>query len=438
MSTQRNRREFLADVGRGALIASIGSGAAADLGLACARVEAAEGEGPERLSFGPLEPLVALLQETSVDRLVPLVVEKLEAGTRLGDLVAAGALANARTFGGEGYVGFHTMMAFSPAFHMSRELPEGRQALPVIKVLYRNTRRIQECGGRSKEVLHAVEPICCLPDNVSGGEALRAAVRAKDMDGAESTFAFLAQRPSTEAFNDLLYAVQDNTEVHRTVLPYRAWDLLGVIGQEQARTLLRQSVRYCVKSERDWKHTPEQDRPRVVLPRLLDEYKLIGRAPGTRTADDAWVDRMSRTIFEGTPDQAAEAAAAALAEGMAPDAVGEALSLAANQLILRDAGRTAREAQANKPLGSVHGDSIGVHACDSANAWRNMARVSNPRNTAACLILGSYQVALDRVNRSGDFLKWTPRPTPEDLDAIRRIPPGELRNQLDAAIRSND
>ena len=53
----------------------------------------------------------------------------------------------------------------------------------------------------------------------------------------------------------LLVAVRDNTEVHRTVLPYRAWDLLGLIGREHAHTLLRQSVRYCVKSECEWQHT---------------------------------------------------------------------------------------------------------------------------------------------------------------------------------------
>src|SRR2546422_3729010 len=39
----------------------------------------------------------------------------------------------------------------------------------------------------------------------------------------------------------------------------------------------------------------------------------------------------------------------------------------------------------------------GVHASDSANAWRNMARVSNARNCFASLILGAYQVALDRA-----------------------------------------
>jgi hypothetical protein len=211
-----------------------------------------------------------------------------------------------------------------------------------------------------------------------------------------------------------------------------------MIGPEQAHTLLRQSVRYCVKSERDWRHTSQTDRPRVVLPRLLDEYKLLGRAPGTRSADDAWVDRLSRTIFEGTPEQAAEAAAAALAEGTAPEAVGEAVSLAANQLILRDSGRTTRDAQPGKPIGSVHGDSIGVHACDSANAWRNMARASNPRNTVACLILGAYQVALDRVDRGGDFLKWALRPWPEDLEAARSVGPDVLLHELHSAIRAKD
>ena len=34
MSARKNRREFLADVGRGTLVAAVGSAAAVDLGLA--------------------------------------------------------------------------------------------------------------------------------------------------------------------------------------------------------------------------------------------------------------------------------------------------------------------------------------------------------------------------------------------------------------------
>jgi len=94
--------------------------------------------------------------------------------------------------------------------------------------------------------------------------------------------------------------------------------------------------------------------------------------------------------------------------------------------------------QPNKPLGSVHGDSIGVHACDSANAWRNMVRACNRRNAVASLILGAYQVALDRVNRGGDFLHWEPRPHADHLEQARRVAPDHLLVEAESAIRSND
>ena len=430
--SRSNRREFLADVGRGMLVASVGYSLASDLGLTPSFAD----EPAQPLSFGRLEPLVCLMQETPADRLLPLLSERLQNGTALGELVAAAALANARTFGGEDYIGFHTMMALAPAYHMAQELPEARRPLPVFKVLYRNTNRIQETGGRAHEVLHPVEPTA-LPEGSVGGEVLRDAVRRKDINAAEHTFAALAERSSDDAFNHLLYAVQDNTEVHRVVLPYRAWDLLDLIGKEQAHTLLRQSVRYCVKAENSPRNA-SWDEPRTVLPKLLDQYHLAGRSPGTRAAEDAWVDRMSETIFAATAPGAADAVAAALAEGMSPAALGEAISLAANQLVLRDAGRTEREVQPNKPLGSVHGDSIGVHACDSANAWRNMARVSNPRNTFACLILGAYQVALDRTARSGDFLHWEPRPLAADLDRVSVSDQAALLREMEGAIREND
>src|SRR5882672_7559223 len=308
MNTPSTRREFLADVGRGMLIATVGYEVANGLGLA----PALAAETSEALTFGSLEPLVCLMQETPASRLLPALMEQMRAGADLRRLVAAAALANARSFGGEDYVGFHTMMALSPALHMAQELPKELQPLPVFKVLYRNTNRIQEHGGRKEEVLHAVKP-GTLAEGRVGGELLREAVRQKDVNGAERTFASLAQLSAEDAFNHLLYAVQDSTEVHRVVLPYRAWDLLGLIGKEQAHTLLRQSVRYCVKAE-SWQHTPAWDEPRTLLPRMLEEHKLLGRPLGDRQADDAWIDQLSQTIFKSTPQQAADAAASALAE----------------------------------------------------------------------------------------------------------------------------
>ena len=117
--------------------------------------------------------------------------------------------------------------------------------------------------------------------------------------------------------------------------------------------------------------------------------------------------------------------------------IGEALSLAANQLVLRDHGRPPQQEAVGKLVGSVHGDSIGVHACDSANAWRNMARVSNVRNTFACLILGAHQVAHDRIERGGDFLKWEAVPVKWHLDRTKSTEPATLLREAEEAIRGN-
>src|SRR5262249_33542243 len=171
-----SRREFLADVGRGMLIAGLGPALAADLGLARANADEA---GTNRLNFGAMEPVVALMQETPLNRLLPTLVEKHQAGADLRTLTAAAALANARTFGGHDYIGFHTLMALVPAYQMAQRLSADRRALPVLKVLYRNTGRIHDFGGVKQEVLHPVEADE-LPADRNGGEQLQAATRKAD------------------------------------------------------------------------------------------------------------------------------------------------------------------------------------------------------------------------------------------------------------------
>ncbi|MGZ8921486.1 MAG: hypothetical protein ACXW3L_10900, partial [Limisphaerales bacterium] len=207
------------------------------------------------------------------------------------------------------------------------------------------------------------------------------------------------------------------------------------VGKEHAHTLLRQSLRYCVKAE-SWAR-PAREKHRVLLPRLLEEHRLLDRPAGTREVDDAWMEQFTKTLFNADAEQAASAAAAALAEGISPAAVGEAISLTANQLVLRDLGRPPREESPGKPPGSVHGDSIGVHASDSANAWRNMARVANARNSFASIILGAYQVAHDRTARGGDFANWEPLPVKYHSQRVTGTDESSLLRETEEAIRGN-
>src|SRR5207244_1185177 len=160
---------------------------------------------------------------------------------------------------------------------------------------------------------------------------LRAAMRRGDMDAAERAFAALAKRGPDAAFEDLQPLVEDDVDVHRVVLAYRAWALLDFTGREHAHSLLRQSVRSCVDAE-------------------------PGRRPENQTPE--------------------------------------------------------------KPAGSVHGDSVGVHASDAANAWRHIARVGSARTRMASLIVGAYHTAgqAGRVNNQ-------PYPLSEQLAQVRASDP---------------
>lgn len=423
--TNRSRREFLAEVGKGMLLASVGPALVADLGLP----RAAAGDAPDRLTFGDREPLVALLQETPPDKLLPVLVDKIKTGTDLRTLVAAGVLANARTFGGHDYDGYHTFMALAPSYHMSQELPEDRRALPVLKVLHRNSRTIQTFGGCKRETMKPVEPVA-----PSAGQTLRDATRRADQATAEQNLAALAQGGIDTAYNQLLESVHDDVDVHRVVLAWRAWATLDLTGREQALTLLRQSVCYCTDAE---KSVVEKKRSapgvRATLPRLMDQYKLAGRKPGDRKADDAWIENLCQAVYAGNRDQAADAVAAALAEGFSPADIGEAISLAANRLVLRDPGRNEKQISAGKPVGSVHGASVGVHASDSANAWRNIARVSDTRNTFASLIVAGYHTAGQAGMAARKPLPWA-----EQLDAITAKDAKSLLAETETAITSKD
>ncbi len=428
----RTRRELFTDMGRGMIAAGLGTSLATDLGFSTAWAA----NGAERLTFGNLDPLVNFLQETPPDKLIPKAAEKLKGGTTLKQLTAAAALTNARAFGGEDYVGFHTLMALAPAFLMAEQEPStAKKPFAVLKVLHRNANRLHEFGN-TKETLKPVEAGKLASDRPAG-EQLRAVVRNANLSAAEATFAAICHDSPRDALDQLMYEVDDATEVHRVVLVSRAWDLSRFVGEQHAHTLLRQSVHYCVKAESNPNQKKHNAELRALLPKLLDQHKLLGSKPGSRSTDDAWVERFALTVFNSSPTQAADAVAGALAEGFSAEAIGQALALGANQILLRDEGRPKAWASAGKPEGSVHGDSVGLHCCDTIHAWRNLAHVGDHRTQVTSLILAGYQVARDRAQRPG-FTKWEPYPREEHREKVRGVPADSLLKELDGAIRDKD
>lgn len=414
-----NRREFLSDVGRGMLATGLGVSLAQDLGFSTAFAE----QGSDSIPLGEYEGLVELMRRTPAETLQPQLAGMILKGeVDLKKLIAAGALANAVTFGGCDYVGFHTAMAMLPALEMGRLLAGGRRPLPVLKVLYRNAQQIQSVGGASKTTLAALHDA----EHAAVGDLgvqIRDACRKVDIELGEKLLATVGDSP-LDAFNALQPAVQDDLNVHRFVFAHRTYGLVGLLGKEYSYSLLRQCVRLCADHERmRIEHKQPESPIRALLPKLLDQYKLAGKQPGKRDPGDAAVDELGKVIYEGPRERAAEAAAAALAEGIDPEVVGEAISLASNLYVLRQGGDKWR----------THGDSAGVHSSDATNAWRNMARCAESKHAISGLIVAAYHAGV----QSAPF--QTPAyPTDEHRALVTVSDSARLLAETEDAIRHND
>ena len=277
---------------------------------------------------------------------------------------------------------------------MSRELPEAQRALPVLKVLYRNTNHIQQIGGRSHEALHPVEP-AAVPAGPAGG---RGPPRGDPPAGHGRGRADLrrARRTgrSTRRTTTCQYLVQDNIE-----RPPRRPGLarLGPARPDRqgARPHAAPPVGPLLRGRGGEHPQVRLGRARCApsCPGCSTSYRLLSRAAGRAAARRRLGRAAGQTIYAST------ARAGRRRGRRGPGRRDRARGRRRGDLAGRQPARPARPrprarpTRAAKPVGSVHGASVGVHASDAANAWRNIARVSNRRNALASLIVGAYHTA---------------------------------------------
>ena len=302
---------------------------------------------------------------------------------------------------------------------MAAELPAASAALPVLKVLYRNTSRIHATGGAAKEVLHPIA------ENAIG--RCRACRRAHSRGGSRQesrsrrTTAWPPQHRALARRGVQRFAAGGGRR-RRSASHRPGLSRLGSVGPGWARArrdhvaavvaLLRRQLQAELR-----RSLCRHSRAAAQIARSVPAGRArAGHARGRRCLDR--IDVRTRSSPR-RPTRPRTPSPPRWPKASAPHPVADAdRAWRANQLVLRDAGRLARNAQPNKPVGSVHGDSIGVHACDSVNAWRNIAAVSNRRNAVASLILSAWQVASDRGFGGSEILAAQPQPEPQQIEKI--------------------
>ena len=183
---QRNRRAFLKDVGRGMIVASVGPALAADLFPGTLRAD----DAPDRLTFGKLDSLVALMQDTPPDKLQPLLAERLRNGADL-------TTAHRRRRPGQRPRLRRRRLHRLPHHDGPRPgLPHGAgtaRGTPTLAGLQSPLPQRRTClqghgGAKGADTLRPLKP-ADLPADKSGADALREAVERKDMAAADRTFA---------------------------------------------------------------------------------------------------------------------------------------------------------------------------------------------------------------------------------------------------------
>src|SRR5262245_45040338 len=152
----------------------VGTGLAAELGLA-----AEDGKDGGAKTPAGLARLSQSIQQTPTNDLLPALARQLKDGTSLKELIAAGALANARACGGQDYNGYHSFMALCPSYAMAMALPEKERALPILKVLYRTSTHIHGAHCDKADNLGNVEAVK-VDDKAPPGEQMREAARARN------------------------------------------------------------------------------------------------------------------------------------------------------------------------------------------------------------------------------------------------------------------
>ena len=131
---------------------------------------------------------------------------------------------------------------------------------------------------------------------------------------------------------------------------------------------------------------------------------------------------MSRFIYEHNNADSMDAVAAAIADGISPESIGQAISLAANLLVLR-------QDRLSKDSWRTHGATPGVHASDANNAWRNMIRHSNHRNVVVGLMVSAYH-----TGGSQCFTDYEALPHAEH---VAELPSKDAQSLLGAAEESH-
>jgi hypothetical protein len=335
MNARVTRRTALKSAGlAGAAFGMHGLGFLSQLGpLSAAEIRLPSGA----VQFHPeIEPLVRLLEDTPRNRVLEEVGNRIKRGTSYREVLAALFLAGIRNVQPRPSVGFkfHAVLVVNSAHIASLDSPDEHRWLPIFWAIdhFKSAQAQDEREGNW--TMSAVDE-SKVPMPEQARERFIEAMDAWDEPRADAMAAGLARAAGTHNVYELLfrYGVRDFRSIgHKAIYVANSWRTLAAIGHEHAEPILR-SLSYALlmrdgqtgddlPAERPWKRNLE----------------LAAKFPSNwrdGKADDAATLELLSTIRNQGDQEAAENVASLIERGVGPQAIWDALFLAAGELLVR-------------------------------------------------------------------------------------------------------
>jgi hypothetical protein len=296
--------------------------------------------GPDAVAFRPeIEPVVRWIEDTPRDRVIEVAVDHLKRGLSYRDLLAGLFLAGVRNIKPHP-VGFkfHAVMVINSAHLLGQTAAVEDRLLPLLWALDTFKSSQAQDVKEGDWTLGKVDE-SRLP---KPGEAKETYIRAMDKwdgDAADAAVAALCRTTGAAETMEPIWriAVRDQRNIgHKPIFAAQSWRTLQAIGWQHAEPVLRSLTSGLLDLSGD-------ARPVPIGPYAanLENAKKVRDGWQIGKPDASATRSLLETMRTASAEDASAEAAKLLNQGIAPDALWDAVMLSGAELMMRSPGIVA-------------------------------------------------------------------------------------------------
>ena len=302
-----------------------------------------------RAATADVQALLGLLEETPRSQILERVVDRIDAGVRYENLLAALTLATVRNVQPYPDVGFkyHAVMVLQSIHQTTERMPPAERWLPLLWAIdYFKDMQAQERSA-SGWTLPQRTPEAAVSES-QARRALTAALDQWDREAADAAIVQFANAAEPDAVFSVLfqYAARDYRSIgHKAIAAANAHRLLTLLGWEHRAPVLRSLVAAILNH--DGEPNPATAELRADAPgrHNLSLLREIPESWANGAVDAAASRELLAALREADAFDASRAVVRELQQGIAPDSIWHALHAAGAELMLTDPRIIALHAQ---------------------------------------------------------------------------------------------